>query len=121
MVYDRSDRWLYKPLVSYETDRLCRRLASTKAEVKFAPDTKESGSRSVSISHRSDGKNSCDYYYSRANNSGPQKNKTVIEKHCSIVDDGTMPYGWKSSFYDDEIWKLRSPFLRAHQLSIKPW
>lgn len=56
MVYDRSDRWLYKPLVSYETDRLCRRLAANKTVVKFAPEvTNESGSRSVSISHRSDG------------------------------------------------------------------
>lgn len=58
MVYERSDRWLYKPL-SYESDRLCSRLAcdrSTKTEVKFSPEIpKESGARSVSISHRSDG------------------------------------------------------------------
>lgn len=58
MVYDRSDRWLYKPL-SYETSRLCSKLVcdrSNKTEVKFSPEiTKESGSRSVSISHRSDG------------------------------------------------------------------
>lgn len=61
MVYDRNDRWLYKPL-SYETERLCSRFACDRSnktevkEVKFSPEiTKESGARSVSISHRSDG------------------------------------------------------------------
>lgn len=58
MVYDRSDRWLYKPL-SYQSDRLCSKLIcerSTKPEVKFSQETtKETGARSVSISHRSDG------------------------------------------------------------------
>lgn len=66
MVYDRNDRWLYKPL-SYETQRLCSRLASerlNKTIVRFSPEvTKDAGARSVSISHRSDGVSVIDFSF----------------------------------------------------------
>lgn len=138
MVYDKSDRWLYRPL-SYETSRICNRLCcdrSNKIDIKIRPaitkDSEVTGARSVSISHRSDGvstatmfnsftliknisfshkKNSCDYYYSRAENVGSEKGKTVTEKHCRIVDDGTMPSGWKNRISDEYWWSLRTPSL----------
>lgn len=62
-------------------------------------------------------KNSYDYYHSRAENAGSQKNQIVTEKHCRIVDDGTMPSGWKNRFFDDELWNLRTPFLRVSTIS----
>lgn len=56
MVYDKSDRWLYRPL-SYRTERLCTRTLCDKSEIRpfVVKESTNSAARSVSISHHSDG------------------------------------------------------------------
>lgn len=59
MVYDKSDRWLYRPL-SYKIERLCNRSIcnrSSETESKLRPVITKlpADVQSVSISHRSDG------------------------------------------------------------------